>query len=164
MNRNKLIMIGIVLLILSWQAIQSKPSDEKKAADFSLQSLTGQSVSLRDYQGKVVILNFWATWCAPCLREMPELESLYQKYKDDDLQIIGIAVVSKKEDIPKQVETTGVTYPVLIGNKKIIADYGYFSSIPHTFLIDKEGFISEVFAGSIKKEKLEKSLIDMLSK
>ncbi len=137
-------------------------ASEDKAADFTLKDLSGKEFSLSDYKGKVILINFWATWCGPCLKEMPDLEKLYQNYKAKDFQILGIAVASKEKDIPKKVQSTGVTYPILLGNNQTVSDYGSFSSIPQSFIIDRDGSIVMQITGSWHYEQFEKAVKDLL--
>lgn len=137
-------------------------ASEDKAADFTLKDLSGKEFSLSDYKGKVILINFWATWCGPCLKEMPDLEKLYQNYKAKDFQILGIAVASKEKDIPKKVQSTGVTYPILLGNNQTVSDYGSFSSIPQSFIIDRDGSIVMQITGSWHYEQFEEAVKDLL--
>lgn len=153
-----LVLVGVIVAL-------AKPSAGKaKAFNFTLPDLNGKQVSLSDFQGKIVVLNFWATWCAPCMREMPELEKIQQNYQNRNVQVIGIVVVSNEKEIDRQVEYTGVTYPILIGNKKTIADYGKFTSIPHTFIIDSDGKIQKQFDGSQKYDDFARELDVLLNK
>jgi thiol-disulfide isomerase/thioredoxin len=135
---------------------------KKAAVNFTLQDISGNKVSLNDYRGKVVVINFWATWCGPCLREMPELEKIYQNYCAKNVQILGIAVVSNEKEIPKQIRMTGVTYPILLGNKNLIAEYDYFTSMPHTIIIDPEGNIYRQMEGSQTYSCFEKEINTLL--
>ncbi|MGD9900504.1 MAG: TlpA family protein disulfide reductase [Calditrichaceae bacterium] len=150
------------LLIIQSIFILNVFASEDKAADFTLKDLSGKEFSLSDYKGKVILVNFWATWCGPCLKEMPDLEKLYQKYKSKNFQILGIAVASKEKDIPKKVQSTGVTYPVLLGNNQTVSDYGGFSSIPQSFIIDRDGSIVMQITGSWSYEQFEKVVMDLL--
>ncbi len=154
----KLIYIMVIQSIFILNVFAS----EDKAADFTLKDLSGKEFSLSDYKGKVILINFWATWCGPCLKEMPDLEKLYQNYKAKDFQILGIAVASKEKDIPKKVQSTGVTYPILLGNNQTVSDYGSFSSIPQSFIIDRDGSIVMQITGSWHYEQFEKAVKDLL--
>jgi len=148
--------IGLVLLIAG--ILSAKSLNERYAANFTLKDTSGKEYSLSDFRGKVVILNFWATWCAPCLREMPALEQINIKYKDKGVQVIGIVVVSNLDDVASKLEKTGVTYPVLLGSKKTIADYDNFYSIPQTFIIGPDGKILKRLSGSNTFSTLEKEI------
>ncbi|MGD9486537.1 MAG: TlpA family protein disulfide reductase [Calditrichaceae bacterium] len=152
----------IYLMVIQSIFILNVFASEDKAADFTLKDLSGKEFSLSDYKGKVILINFWATWCGPCLKEMPDLEKLYQNYKAKDFQILGIAVASKEKDIPKKVQSTGVTYPILLGNNQTVSDYGSFSSIPQSFIIDRDGSIVMQITGSWHYEQFEEAVKDLL--
>jgi len=140
----------------------SNDHETKNAFSFILRDTNGNSVSLDDYRGKVVILNFWATWCGPCVREMPELEKIHQNYSAENVQVLGIVIVSNEKEILKQIALTGVTYPNLIGNKKLIAEYGYFTSIPHSLIIDPDGNIYKQLEGSQTYADFEREIKALL--
>jgi len=137
-------------------------SQSGQAAEFTLLDTSGKQVSLTDFKGKVVVLNFWATWCAPCLREMPGLEKIYQNYKEQGVAVVGVAIVSKSEDIPRQARKASVNYPILIGNKEIIAAYKNFYSIPQTFIIGRDGRIRKQFSGMLNYAAFEKEVASLL--
>jgi cytochrome c biogenesis protein CcmG/thiol:disulfide interchange protein DsbE len=123
------------------------PSELTGAAPaFTLTDLSGKSVSLADFRGKVVILDFWATWCPPCKKEIPDFVDLQKQYGAQGVQIVGIAL-----DEPYKVSTfaqqIGINYPILLGNAAITAKYGGIDGIPTTFVIDKNGKIVNRFEG-----------------
>lgn len=110
-------------------------------ANFTLKKLNGKEVSLSDYRGKVVFLNFWATWCPPCRGEMPSMEKLYQKFKGKDFVMLAVSLREKEKTVEKFVQKNGLTFPVLLDPRgKAGGDY-MVSSIPTTYLIDKQGKI-----------------------
>ncbi len=111
---------------------------QRQDADFTLSDIKGQSWRLRDLRGKVVVVNFWATWCPPCRKEMPDLESLYKKYQDKGLIILAIS----DEDAPKVkpfVTEQGVKYPILLDPGSKVNDLFQVQGIPRTFVYDREG-------------------------
>ncbi len=158
------ILVALFFSVSSFSSFSGRrvPVKNKKASQFRLEALTGEQIALADYRGKVVVLNFWASWCAPCLREMPNLEKLYNKYRLRGIQVIGIAVVSNESDVPQKVLQTGVTYPILFGNKRLIARYGSFSDLPTTFIIDEKGTILRQLSGSSDYKTLEKEILPYL--
>jgi len=114
----------------------------KPAPDFTLTSLDGKNVSLSDYRGQAVLLNFWATWCGPCKIEMPWFIELQKEYGPQGLQIVGVAMDdASKEDIQKFVQEMGVNYTILLGKEAVGQQYGGVDVLPTTFFIDRDGKI-----------------------
>lgn len=126
------------------------------APDFTLQSLEGKTVHLSDFRGKAVLLNFWATWCAPCKIEMPWFVELQKQYASDGLQIVGIAMddASPKEiaDFAKEM---GVNYPVLIGKEAVGDAYGGVQFLPESFYIDRNGKVVDKAFGLKGRGEIE---------
>jgi peroxiredoxin len=117
--------------------------------DFTLPALTGESVSLSNYKGQVVFLNFWATWCGPCRNEMPSMESLYNRYKDKGLRMLAVNGGESRKQVIDFMEANSLTFPALLDeNGKVHSSYG-IQSIPRTCIIDKEGKIILRIVGSI---------------
>ena len=115
--------------------------------DFTLQDLEGKPVSLSDYKGKVVFIDFWASWCPPCRLSIPYVEKLYEQYKDnEDFVVLGINLQESKEDITKFMKKQKMNYPVLLSDNKVISNYK-ISSIPRFFLIDKNGDVYNKYVG-----------------
>ena len=123
---------------------QEKEKTDKQeyyeAPDFTLQNLDGEMVSLSDHRGKVVFINFWATWCGPCRQEVPAFVELQEEYGRDKLIILGISLdqgdLSVVRDFSEQYK---INYEILYGTPQVVAEYGGIRSIPTTFVIDAEG-------------------------
>ncbi|SRR5579875_1600514 len=117
--------------------------DRKPAPEFTLTDASGQYIKLSDYRGKVVLLNFWATWCGPCALEIPWFEQFEQQYKSKGFEVVGI---SMDEDgwkaVKPYIAEHKVNYRVLLGNDSVAALYGGVDSLPTTFIIDREGRIA----------------------
>jgi peroxiredoxin len=116
------------------------------APDFELLDLAGDSKRLSDFRSKVVMLNFWATWCAPCVAEIPSMQMLYDRFADRGFEVVSINIDSSKhwEQVKQLVKDQGLTFTVLRDEKlKIVAKYGV-SGFPETFFIDREGRFLEV--------------------
>lgn len=118
------------------------------APDFTLTDLKGKSGKLSDYRGKVIILDFWATWCGPCRMLIPHFEDLYKRYKGSGLEIIGVAMDQGGAQVVKPfVEKHSMAYPNFIGNNQVAMQYGGLRGIPTTFLITRDGRIYKKYVG-----------------
>ncbi len=111
----------------------------KKAPDFTLVDLNGKKISISSFKGKVVVLNFWASWCPPCKAEIPDFVKTYEKYKDKGLVIIGVAVSSKENDVKALVKQYSITYPVALDDGNAENAYGPITGVPTTFIVDRDG-------------------------
>jgi peroxiredoxin len=115
-----------------------------KAWDFTLEDLEGSPVSIKDFRGKLVFLNFWATWCGFCRKEMPSIERLWQKFKEEDFVILAVDVEEGGDWVRPFVEENGYTFPILLDPTGEVAETYRIPQLPTTYLIDPEGMI---FAG-----------------
>ncbi len=127
--------------------------DETKAPGFTLVSTDGKKINLSDYKGKIVILDFWATWCGPCRRGVPDLVSIQKTYKDK-VVIIGISLDDErtKKNILPFMKEYGVNYPVVLGTSEVVANYGNIQAIPTSFIIDQKGNVVDKYVGLVSKE------------
>ena len=137
----------------------------KVAPDFELKSLDGRSLKLSDLRGHAVLLNFWATYCAPCRVEMPWLVDLYKQYHDQGLEIIGISMDDdgEQQQILGFVRETKVNYPILLGNHPVGDAYGGTQLLPKTLFIDRDGKISSSIIGMKSKQDLESAVKRLLT-
>jgi peroxiredoxin len=119
------------------------------AQDFTLQLLTGENTTLSSYRGKVVLLNFWATWCPPCRMEMPSMETLYQRFKDQGLEILAVDLGEDINTVRQFIQNHRYTFPVLMDtNSRVGRIYGV-EAIPTSFILDREGRIIARIVGAI---------------
>jgi thiol-disulfide isomerase/thioredoxin len=122
------------------------PKERVESIDFELQDLSGTTRSLSDFKGKVVFLNFWATWCGPCRFEMPSMEKLYRRFKDRGLEIVAVNLQEDRDSVQRFVDEYELSFPVLLDTTgRIGATYGA-RSIPTTYILDRDGW---VLAGTI---------------
>jgi thiol-disulfide isomerase/thioredoxin len=132
------------------------------APDFTLQDMNGKTVSLSSFKGKVVIIDFWATWCPPCRAAIPGLERLYKAYNTKGLVVLGISVDEGGWDLVKEFETgLGVTYPVLKGTDDVSVKY-LVRSIPMLVITDRDGKVRKRFIGMMSEEDLENEVKALL--
>lgn len=136
----------------------------KRSPEFIRTSLTGQKVRLADYSGKVVLLNFWATWCAPCLHEMPHFVDWQSRWNAKGFQIIGVSMDDDSGPVRPALKKLGVNYPVVMGDEKLGALYGGVLGLPVTFLIDRSGVIRARFDGEADLTKIEGQIQTLLAK
>jgi len=137
------------------------------APDFSLRTLDGGSVHLSDYRGQVVLLNFWAKWCAPCRVEMPWLVEFDRQYRAQGLQIVGVNLDdtgTSYDSIAAFARERGVTYPILLGNSTVADAYGGVRFMPETFFIAPDGKILSSSYGITTREEFQKNIDDALGK
>jgi len=152
----KLLILFFGILLISCSTTEKKNS--KKAPDFSLKTTDNKTVKLSDYKGKIVIVNFFATWCPPCRIEIPDFVKFYKENKKKKIVIIGIAIGSKLEDVKKMIKKFEINYPVCLSDGKIEKEYGGIRFVPTSFIIDKNGNIYKKQIGMMNKEQLEEVL------
>lgn len=129
-------------------------SSGAQAEGFSLKDATGKVHNLADYKGKWVLVNFWATWCPPCLDEMPDLVALYEERKD--VMVLGIAMdYQNPKTVLQFADSMFVTYPIVLGDKNIAAKIGKVPGLPTTYLFDPAGKQAAFKVGRISRESIE---------
>jgi peroxiredoxin len=131
----------------------------KAAPDFALTNLSGQTVRLSDFKGKIVLLDFWATWCPPCRMEIPNFVQLQKQYADRGFTVLGIALDDEGAAVVKPLaQKLGVNYPLVIGNTQVAEAYGGIQALPTTFLIGRDGAILKTFVGARDKSEWEQTI------
>ncbi len=135
----------------------------KEAPDFMLFDIYGEKKTFSSFKGKVIILNFWGTWCPPCRMEIPSFIELYDEYKDEGLEIIGVTLSwDTEEKVLSFAEKNSINYTILLGDRDVPDLYGGILSIPTTFIIDREGFIRNKYIGYRDKEVFKEGIKELL--
>ncbi len=125
------------------------------ASDFALQAIDGSEVSLSDYRGDVVLVNFWATWCPPCRAEIPDLEAAYQARRDDGFVVLGINVEEPREAVAPFAQAIGMSYPVLLDRGGQVMKMYRAPGLPISLILDRDGVIRVRHVGFLTREQLE---------
>ena len=170
-------LLLLLLILLSFSGCGEQPTDTVRTAvtsgaevgrtapDFTLTDMQGQQVTLSALKGKVVILNFWATWCPPCRQEMPSMEELYRTYKEQGLVILAVNVEENGAPLVKRfLERTPYSFPILLDGSAVVQNNYMVYRLPETFIIDRNGNVVEKVTGAVDWTsgpffKLVKSLV-----
>ena len=159
----RILLLSLAVLAMMVSGVRAELPVLGKAPAWKLKDLQGKEVSSADFKGKVVVVDFWATWCPPCRAEIPGYIALQKKYADKGLVIIGISV---DEDGAKAVapfaKAKGINYPVLLFNDDVVAAFGGIEGIPTTFLIDQDGNIRDKKVGVADEADYEKRIVQLL--
>jgi cytochrome c biogenesis protein CcmG/thiol:disulfide interchange protein DsbE len=144
--------------------LESVTKGESIAPDFSLANAAGGDIKLSDYKGKVVIVDFWATWCPPCRKGIPDLIELKNEY-GDKIAIIGISVdTDSKGEVVPFIKKMGINYPVAYATPEVTQSYGGVDAIPTSFVVDKEGKIVDMHVGLVPKADFTAVIDKLLNK
>ena len=141
-----------------------KPEAKRRPApDFSLKDAMGRAVTLAEYKGKVVLLNFWATWCGPCKIEIPWFVEFEQKYKDKGFAVLGVSMDEEGFAVVRPfVDKNQINYRMVIGNDSVAQQYGGVDALPSSFIIDKEGRIAATHVGLVSKGEYARDIDALL--
>ncbi len=167
MNPIKLLLLALSLILIAAGCKKKEPEPlpgAKPAPSFTLQDLKGNQISLSDFQGKVVILDFWATWCPPCVMEIPHFIELYEQYKDQGFAMVGISLDRGGISVVKSfAQKYQVNYPILMADGQVANAYGGITGIPTTFVIDSAGNIRHKYIGYREKAVFEADIKALLA-
>jgi len=159
----RILLLSLAVLAMTVSGVRADLPVLGKAPAWKLKDLQGKEVSSADFKGKVVVVDFWATWCPPCRAEIPGYIALQKKYADKGLVIVGISV---DEDGAKVVapfaKAKGMNYPVLLFNDDVVTAFGGIEGIPTTFLIDQAGNIRDKKVGMVEEADYEKRIVQLL--
>ncbi len=135
----------------------------EKATPWTLKDVDGKTVNLSDYKGKIVVLNFWATWCPPCRAEIPDFTSLQKEYQGKGVVIIGLSVDTvQPSEVATFAKKQGMNYPIVMSTDEIAQKYGAADAIPVTIFIAPDGTIASTQVGMVDKDYLEKQVKALL--
>ncbi|HEX8186149.1 MAG TPA: TlpA disulfide reductase family protein [Blastocatellia bacterium] len=153
------------IFAINQAAARQQPADKPPLAPaFSLKDLRGRSVRLDDQKGRVLLINFWATWCAPCLAEMPDLVKLQKEYGPRGLQIIGITYPPvDRAGVRRMVRRLKINYTILFGSDKTAKDYDVGEVLPATIVVDREGKIRARILGILESEEFDEKVKPLLT-
>lgn len=160
-----LLLRGLLDRPSDFDASEAAPSHEAHppAPDFELTTLDGASFHLASQRGKVVVINFWATWCAPCRVEIPGFLALQRELEATGLRFIGVSLDDEGFEVVRPFATEmGISYPLVIGDEELAASYGGIEALPTTFVLDRRGRIRQRFIGMVDDEVLRPVLDDLL--
>lgn len=154
------ISVVVGLLAFSFHVLRSQPAtgqtENQPAPSWTLHDVHGKTISSADFQGKVVVLDFWATWCGPCLMEIPGYIELQTKYGENGLAMVGVSVdQAEPEVVARFAKQRGINYPIVMADQEIIEAFGGISAIPTTFIIDRHGNIRHHKVGAMPTEQFE---------
>jgi len=160
------IIISSVFIMGDSVEIKHAPKEGFQAPNFTLDSSTGHKSSLSDFRGKVVLVNFWATWCPPCRKEMPAMQHVFESYQDEGFVIIAInaAYQDSSSKADALIASNGITFPILFDTDGNVANHYHVQAFPTSFFIDREGIIHEiVFGGPMAETLLQTRVVSLLN-
>ncbi|MDO9047895.1 MAG: TlpA disulfide reductase family protein [Methylobacter sp.] len=165
-----IIIAAIIALGLGITARHLFPPAEKPGTSalpaFTLPDLSGHQHNIAEWQGKILVVNFWATWCPPCLKEIPDFIALQEQYADKDVQFIGIAL-EDREPVAKYAAATKISYPILLGGDKGITLANQLGNsvdaVPYTLIVDRQGQIIHRHPGEFSKEQILEIITPLLN-
>lgn len=155
----------LLLLAVCCQTIfaQNRSRSLEQASQFTLKDIDGRTVQLSDYKGKVVLINFWATWCPPCRAEMPDLVRLQREHARHGLQIIGITYPPEQKDrVRRFARSLKVNYPIILGTREIRARFSSEETLPLTVVINRDGKVNDIISGILLREEFEEKVKPLL--
>ncbi|OGW85666.1 MAG: hypothetical protein A2987_07345 [Omnitrophica bacterium RIFCSPLOWO2_01_FULL_45_10] len=161
LRKSKIFIFALTLVLLGACSKGSAIEMGQTAPDFTLNDTNGKSTSLSQFKGKVLILDFFASWCPPCKEEIPDFIELHKTYGSQGLSIVGVSLTNA-QDSKDFAQKMNINYPVLIDDNKVSNAYGPIRSIPTTFVIDKESKIAKIYIGFRPKEVFEKDILELM--
>jgi peroxiredoxin len=161
----RVVPLGTLLCLTLFAADSfKKPGERQRAPDFELNDAAGSEVRLSTYNGKVVLLDFWATWCIPCKTQIPWFVEFEQKYKDQGFAVLGISMDKGGwTTVKPYIERVGINYRIVLGDTRTQYKYGDLDSLPVSFLIDREQRVAAIHIGLASKKRVEDQIRKLLT-
>lgn len=162
-NWIKIALVAATALIVTQLFVQKHdppPPPGKAAPSLALPDLGGKTVSLEGLKGKVVAVNFWATWCGPCQAELPDLAAAWREHQGKCFELLGVAEESGREDVAQMAKQ--LPYPILVDKDAGALDTWGVESYPTTFLVDAQGHVRQVFRGALDRAELTRAVAPLL--
>ena len=155
---------AIAIVVVAAGTASSAIAPQATAPDFTLHAMSGPNLRLKEQRGRVVMVNFWATWCGPCRQEMPQLNRLYEKYRSSGFVLLGVNVDDDAGKAAELAAKLGVTFPVLLDTDKTVSKLYDVSTMPSTVIIDRDGNVRYVHRGYLSgyEENYEKQIRELL--
>jgi peroxiredoxin len=160
----RVLVLGVIAVALGSAFYTAYSNDDSivvegdVAPDFILKNLQGEEVRLSELKGKGVVINFWATWCNPCKREMPLIEEQYQVVKDQNIEILAINIAESHLAVSSFINRMGVTFPVLLDSHRVVTQRYAVGALPSTFFINKDGIVMDHYVGEMDEKILTERL------
>jgi thiol-disulfide isomerase/thioredoxin len=168
-TERRLVMSCLLRLVFAAMMIvfagANASGQESIATQFALKDVNGRVVRLSAYRGKVVLINFWATWCPPCRAEMPDLVRLQREYAKQGLQIIGITYPPQTKTLVRRfARSLKVNYPIILGTRQIKARFSSEETLPLTVVIDRDGKVTDVISGILLRQEFDEKIKPLLTR
>jgi len=168
MKKNSIVkiflMIALFFLLIHTSYSTANIGENEKALDFSLKDLKGKNYKLSDFKGKVILLNFWATWCPPCRYEMPLLDKLYKEYKKMGFEVVAVSLDSNPNNVTDYLKNNSVSFTILYDKEGKVGYTYQIVAIPTSFLIDRNFVIRKIYLGILPERDFKKELEKWLKK
>ena len=157
------LLLAFIALAVGWQSVTQVRSPRDAAREFSVRTLDGRTLRLAELRGRPVILDFWATWCAPCRASMPVLSAMQTRFGSRGLVVVGLSVDDQEPQVVRRfAERLRIRFPVAMADERMLDDYGPIRSIPTTIFIDRHGRIVRRVVGYVDDETLEGFIREIL--
>jgi len=166
LSASQFLAVAMLVLGIAGSAHGKMPDIGSVAPDFTLRSSTGKNLKLSEYRGQVVMINFWATWCAPCRQEMPHLNRLYEQYRKAGFMLLGVNIDDNPKAAQAMAEQLGVRFPVLYDTTKQVSQRYDVDAMPSTVIVDRDGKVQYLHRGyrSGTEQKYEAKVREILKR